>query len=58
MGGGGRGLRYISREPSWGGWSGFGTSRVHFYSRYTGRAVVEGIRIDVVREFPRGQPAS
>ena len=51
LGGGGGPPRYISRDSRWGGWLGVGMVAVRFYPRYTSRAVVEGIRIGVVREF-------
>ena len=44
-------LRYISRDPRRGGWSGRWDGWVHVYPKYTGRAVVEAIRIVVVREL-------
>ena len=44
-------LRYISRDSSWGGWSGAGLVRVRIYLRYTGRVLAEDIRIGIVREF-------
>ena len=44
-------LRYISRDPRRGGWSGCWDGCVHIYSKFTGKAVVEGIRVVVVREL-------